>query len=676
MKRVFLLSVFLQGSFSVLAIAQADISPGVVRISLIQGDVSVQRGDTGEWSAAALNQPVVGGDRVSTGDRSQAELQLDHANIIRLGNNTQIKVATIGRTQIQVQVAQGVAYYTVLRDSEAEVEIDTPNAAIRPTSQEGVYRIEVNGFETHVISRTGAADISTPQGSIRVEKGQAATIRGTAQDSGNVLGGASVEDSWDSWNSDRDGVIRNAQSWNHTNRYFVGSEDLDAHGHWVNLPDYGQVWSPNVGGNWVPYRDGRWVWEPYWGWTWVSHEPWGWAPYHYGRWFLYGTSWMWWPGPVNYGSYRPEWAPAYVSFFGFGHRGNTAGSRFGSVGWLPIGPGDHFYPWYGRHGAHFNVVNVTAATNITNIDRGFDGIPPLHRDNRFSNVRMAATDVRVSRAVSTLRADLFGTGRSAAATVSREAFRNGRMMIGNLPIVAGREALSATNRPVSSSSIMRGGPQERFFTKRQPAPATQSVDKQVAQVPQVPEDIPENGLLIPAGEVTPLDSPETVRPAPSENTVERTVLSARAAPGGRTSRSRAGNDLRTTLSPRTQRPKSASTRRTTALAPGSRRTPARTASRPGSGSRATPPSRTAKLISTPTRRATTLASGSRGPASRTAQSYVSSAAREMDKGNYMAAIASYRQALHVDGNSDAAKARLDRARRAMLAENKIIADRR
>jgi hypothetical protein len=675
MKRNFLLSVFLLGFFTVLASAQVDISPGVARISLIQGDVSTQRGDTGDWAAAALNQPQVGGDRISTGDRSQAELQLDHANILRLGNNAQAKIATVERTQIQVQVGQGLAYYTVFKDSEAEVEIDTPNVAIRPTSKEGVYRIEVNGYETQVIVRTGAADISTPQGSTRVEKGQAATVRGTADEAGYVLGGAPSEDSWDSWNNDRDGVIRNAQSWNHTNRYYVGSEDLDAYGHWVNVPDYGQVWSPTVAVGWAPYRAGRWVWEPYWGWTWVSYEPWGWAPYHYGRWFLYGSSWMWWPGPVDgYGNYRPEWAPAYVSFFGFGgHRGVSVGFGFGSVGWLPIGPGDHFYPWYGRYGSHFNVVNVTDATNITNINRGFDGVAPLHSGNRFSNVRLAASDVRVRKAVSTLPADHFGTGRSAPTAVSRDAFRDGCMMTGNLPIVPNRETLSATNRPASPSSMMRGGQQERFFTKRQPAAAPQSLDKQAAQVQ---EGIQGDGHVIPVREVTQLDSAGTARPMPSESGIERTVQPARNAQSGRRSMPRSGSGLRTAPSSRIRRPKSTSTRRMTTLAPGSRGATARTASRSGSGSRTTPSSRILSSKSTSARPMTTLAPGSRGATARTAQSYVDSANRQMDKGNYTAAIANYKQALQVDGNSTAAKARLGRARRAMQAENEIIADRR
>ena len=116
------------------------------------------------------------------------------------------------------------------------------------------------------------------------------------------------------------------------------------------------------------------MYEPYYGWTWVSYEPWGWAPYHYGRWFVYGGNWGWWPGPV-YAGYDPIWAPAYVSFFGFGGGGWSFGfgfgGGFGNVGWLPCGPGDRFYPWYGRG---FDRVNVVNFNNFHN-DRG--GFEPL-----------------------------------------------------------------------------------------------------------------------------------------------------------------------------------------------------------------------------------------------------------------------------------------------------------
>ena len=695
MKRNFLMWVFLPGFFTVPSSAQVDIPPGVARISLIQGDVSAQRGDTGEWAAAALNQPLVGGDRISMGDDSQAELQLDHSNILRLGNNSHAKIATVQRAQIQVQVGQGLAYYTVFKDSEAEVEIDTPNAAIRPTSKEGVYRIEVHGFETQVIVRAGTADISTPQGNTHVEVSQAATIRGTTDEAGIVLGGAPSNDIWDSWNNDRDGEIRNAQSWNYTNRYYVGSEDLDAHGHWINVPDYGRVWSPTVAGNWSPYRAGRWVSEPNWGWTWVSREPWGWTPYHYGRWFLYGKSWVWWPGPVDGdGNYRPEWAPAYVSFFGFGgHRGVSVGFR--SVGWLPIGPGDSFYPWYGtwygpsygQNDSQLNLVNpnVTDATNITKLNRGVGVVAPLRDDDQFSNVRLAAVDVRIRKAISTVPADRFGTGRSASSTVSRRAFRDARLITGSLPIVPTREALSATNRPASPSSIassiamMSGGRPERFFIKRQPPAAPQFLDRQAAQIQaQTQEGIQGNGALVPVREVTQLDSVGTARPMPRpmplEDGIERTVEPTIDAQWGHGSRSRSGRGLSATPTPTPTPKTSRSTRRMMAQAPASRGAKRHMASRSGGSSH------TALFSSVPattsTRRTMPPATGSRGASARAAQSYIDSANRQMDKGNYMAAIANYKRAWQVDGNSNAAKANLGRARRAMQAENEIIANRR
>ena len=233
---------------------------------------------------------------------------------------------------------------------------------------------------------------------------------------------------------------------------------------------------------WAPYRAGRWVWEPGWGWTWVSYEPWGWAPYHYGRWFMYNSAWVWWPGPVvGYPAYRPIWAPAYVSFFGFGGGvGFGVGFGFGSVGWLPCGPGDRFYPWYGRYGSRFNSVTVV---NVTNIHNGFGGYAPLRGAGGFSNVRMAATDERVRMGVSSVSADRFGTGRGVPRAVSREEFNGGRMMAGNLPVVPTRASLSASGRPAAADTV-RGAQSQRFFSQSRPAAAPQSFERQAAQVQQ------------------------------------------------------------------------------------------------------------------------------------------------------------------------------------------------
>ncbi len=150
---------------------------GVARISLIHGDVSTQRGDSGDWSAAVLNQPVMGGDKVSTGDNARAELQLDFANILRLGASTESNIATFTHKDIQIQLSQGIADYSVSKDSEAEPEIDTPNVSVHPSHHDGVFRIEVRpDGDTLVIVRKGEAQIATPQGSAEVRVGEMATV--------------------------------------------------------------------------------------------------------------------------------------------------------------------------------------------------------------------------------------------------------------------------------------------------------------------------------------------------------------------------------------------------------------------------------------------------------------------------------------------------------------------
>src|ERR1700733_11958087 len=351
----------------------AKTNQGVGRVSMIHGDVSTQRGDSGTWSAAVLNQPVMNGDKVSTGVGGRAEVQLDFANILRLGPNSQANIANFTHDHIQIQLAQGLANYSVFNESEAEPEIDTPNVAVHPAHQDVILRIEVRpDGDSIVIVRKGEAQISTPKGIADLKQGDMATVRGPSDDAQYKISQAPDRDDWDRWNSERDRMIHSARSWQHTNRYYTGSEDLDAYGRWQNVPDYGQIWVPNEPDDWAPYRDGHWVWELYYGGTWVGYEPWGWAPYHYGRWMWYGGAWGWWPGPVwGAGFYRPFWAPAYVSFFGFGAGfGVGFGFGWGGFGWLPIGPCDRFFPWWGGYGGRFGVV-------------GFDRFGTLNRFGGF-----------------------------------------------------------------------------------------------------------------------------------------------------------------------------------------------------------------------------------------------------------------------------------------------------
>ncbi|TKC12563.1 hypothetical protein FA048_02800 [Pedobacter polaris] len=99
-------------------------------------------------------------------------------------------------------------------------------------------------------------------------------------------------------------------------------DELSPYGTWIQDPQYGYVWRPDVDQEeFRPYyTNGRWAMTEY-GNTWVSNYDWGWAPFHYGRW-IYNryNNWVWLPDTV--------WGPAWVSWRSGG----------GHYGWAPLGP--------------------------------------------------------------------------------------------------------------------------------------------------------------------------------------------------------------------------------------------------------------------------------------------------------------------------------------------------
>jgi FecR protein len=476
---------------------QENKSTGVARISYINGQVSTMRGDTDQWAAATLNAPLANGDKISTSNGSRTEVELDYANVLRLAGQTEASIANLSHDKIQVQVAQGLVDYWVDKDNQADLEIDTPNVAVHPL-EPGVYRIEVDSAsETKVIVRKGRAQISTPQGSAELKQDEMMEVQGVENPQYQVVG-APGQDEWDRWNSQRNNTIADARSWQYDNRYYTGTENLDTYGQWQYVPGYDWCWTPYINEGWVPYSNGSWVWEPFYGWTWVSYEPWGWAPYHYGRWFLYGNSWMWWPGPVT-PFYRPIWAPAYVSFFGFGAGGFGFGFGlgfgfgFGRIGWLPIGPRDPFFPWYGAGRFGYHVMNVA---NLRGFGRlGYGNMPyfrPLAGAGRpdYSNFREAMTNARVRGALVNMPGNRFGAGPVGRSSerfgVSQAQFRQASFVSGHVPMVPTRASLNASGRMASRGSMPSAAVNSRhFFAVQRPAAASRSFTQEAANVRQM-----------------------------------------------------------------------------------------------------------------------------------------------------------------------------------------------
>jgi hypothetical protein len=400
---------------------------GVARISVLNGDVSVRRGDSGDVVAAALNAPLMANDSLLTGSSSRAEVQLDWANLLRIGPNSEVRFTGLDVKSFQIQIAAGTVIYRVLRPSQAQAELDTPSVAVHALGQ-GIYRISVRDDGTSEITvRNGEAEIFSPHGSERLGPGRTMYARGQASDPEFQVAGAIAPDSWDQWNNERDQYLLRSRSYEHVSRDVSGAEDLDQYGQWTNDPSYGQVWQPTVAPGWAPYRDGRWVWEDYYGWTWVSSDPWGWAPYHYGRWFYGGSGWCWYPGNA-FGHYG--WSPALVGFFGFGgHVG--FGFGFGGLGWVPLAPFERFHPWWGR-GFYGGFRNGGFARNTTIVNN--------------ANISNMYRNARVNGGVTGVNANQFGRGGAQHQTLSHAQIQQAGLVRGAVPVAPGRSSLQMSNR--------------------------------------------------------------------------------------------------------------------------------------------------------------------------------------------------------------------------------------
>ncbi|HEU0123136.1 MAG TPA: FecR family protein, partial [Bryobacteraceae bacterium] len=302
-------------------------SRGVARLSLLAGDVSVRRGDTGEWVTAAVNAPLLGEDQVLTGAASRAEVQFDYGTYARLSDNTELRLADIENRRYLVRLARGTMTFRILRSTDSQTEISTPSIAIRP-AKKGIYRVTVSDDgTTEVTVRNGEAEIFTPKGSERLRSGRTLMARGSFSDPEFQYVNARGADDWDRWSESRDRQLDNSRSYDYVSQDIYGAEDLDNQGRWVSTPEYGNVWVPTTSVGWAPYRNGRWSWVDYYGWNWISYDPWGWAPYHYGRWLNRpGVGWCWWPGQYRA---RHYWSPAQVAFFGWGGGGISIGVGIG-----------------------------------------------------------------------------------------------------------------------------------------------------------------------------------------------------------------------------------------------------------------------------------------------------------------------------------------------------------
>lgn len=460
--------------------ARAAQGPGVARISLVAGSVSVLRQGQGQWTKAVLNTPLVQGDEVYIAGGGRAEIEFDYADTIRLASGADVKLTEFDQGKLQLQLKGGTASYTAVGPSFLSNEIDTPNMSVR-LIHAGTVRIDVvDASHTSATVWDGTAQVFTPSGSVNVDAGQQIQVAGSTNPQFRVVA-APAEDAWDHWVNQREKRVLEASDYNdhYLSEQEEGGADLDTYGQWVQVPGYGRCWRPwGEAVGWSPYYYGQWEWMPFYGWTWVSYEPWGWAPYHYGRWFWEASiGWCWWPGAF----WGPHfWAPAYVSFF-FGGPAwcRHYGFGFGAIGWIPLGPHEHYYG-YSRINYISHVRNVTNIYNVRNVRvingvRTVNGMPVrgLQQLGRLRNAHAPGGVVAISQRG-------FGHGRvdQMGRTLGYGALRGVSLVRGTAPVAPTRASLGFGARGVAPPRAMNS---VRVFSHR-PVRAMRSSPESLASV--------------------------------------------------------------------------------------------------------------------------------------------------------------------------------------------------
>jgi len=292
---------------------------------------------------------------------------------------------------------------------------------------------------------------------------------------------------------------------------------LSPYGEWINNPEYGYVWMPNVGPDFRPYAtNGNWVYTDE-GWTWASNYSWGWAPFHYGRWFYEdGYGWMWIPGN--------EWAPAWVSW-------RRSPDYYG---WAPLGPSvsmtvavgggynppphywcfvpqqyvtsPHVNNYYVSEQQNVTIINnTTVIRNTTVVNNTYNNTTVIN--NNISNTRVTVNNYaggpdpgEVSRVTGTpLRPVAVRESNTPGANSGGGGFAIYRPKINALQTSGGTGGASSHPAPARVQTLTNVRPvNPAVYNNRQPAnqpviqPANQSITRPVNQTVSQPANRPTN----------------------------------------------------------------------------------------------------------------------------------------------------------------------------------------
>jgi hypothetical protein len=289
-----------------LAAEEPEPNPNVriVRLSLAQGDVQVDRNVGVGWEQAINNMPLPSGASVYAADDSKAEIELEDGSTIRLAGPAQVALADLsltadGATVNDVEIDSGLVYINAGLLSGTQFHIQDANGTTFAITEPSVLRFKVDEQVASLAVMDGEVEALDTTGYTLIRSGQSYNYI-LGQPASAVLLDKIVPENEDAWNEQRNAYEQQytaaaAESSGGEGAYDYGEADLSYYGSYQDIPGYGEAWQPyDVAPDWSPFDNGAWCYYPDWGWTFVSAYPWGWEPFYFGNWFyVNGRGWFW-----------------------------------------------------------------------------------------------------------------------------------------------------------------------------------------------------------------------------------------------------------------------------------------------------------------------------------------------------------------------------------------------
>ena len=306
----FVLLVF---ALMVSAPAWADSEVRIVRLSLVDGPVQLDRATGQGFERAIMNMPITNGMQLWTRGDSRAEIEFEQGSSIRVTPGTKIEftqliLRTDGTRTTLVTIGSGRAYVNYAQKGGEDFRIVAGNREIA-LSRAVHFRIDVVGDRAEIAVFSGELDA----GPLRVKKNNTALLYFSGGNNELAKGIApTVEDRWDQYRSEYHDTYAKS---NYSGSSFYGRSDLNYYGGWIDS-GIGSCWRPyGFASSWDPYSSGAWALYPGYGYTFVSLYPWGWQPYRSGAWnYASGVGFCWTPSRQYYGL---GWAPIYGAPSGY-----------------------------------------------------------------------------------------------------------------------------------------------------------------------------------------------------------------------------------------------------------------------------------------------------------------------------------------------------------------------